>query len=183
MKKTTPPANDNLEIQDAPELDVSEADILEEMNWDNSTDHLDEITPEPAAEDMPEYDKISGLDKSEIFSKEEFFSDFFCQNLVLAEHLTGLVGVSVVVSDGKPEAGARETSDLLYEQCQKFRFLQWAIKRDAAWVTNVLPVVIFVKGKADIVGMQLAARREAVKRASQQPQAANDNNAPMEEAV
>lgn len=177
-QQTTIPeqVNDNqpeTEQKPSEDLDFS----ADKVSWDSSTDHLDEIVEE---QDQLEYDDISGLKKTEIFTKDRFFTDFFCQNMELAECMTGMVGLSVDVSGGKAEKGARETSDILYEQCQKFRFLHWVIKTDISWIKNVVLVMIFVKVKADIVAMNIAARKEIIK---EPPVVANDNNEPLDDTA
>ncbi|MCC3859767.1 hypothetical protein [Pseudemcibacter aquimaris] len=158
-------------VTNAQELAYSN-DGIESDDWDSSTDHLNE--PEPEI-DPDTIDDQSGLPKNDILSKEEFFTDFFIQNLELAEVMTGMTGLSVDMSNGSPETGSKETSDLLYDTCSKYRFLQWAILRDTTWIANIVPVMIFMKTKMNVVQMHIAARKQEMQ------EAANDDE--LQEAV
>lgn len=156
------------------DLDFSADDL---GAWDSDTSHLDEITEKVIEEKI---NPATGLKPSETLSEEEFFINFFCQNLAFAEMVMGMVGLSVKWQDGVPEPGARATSNLLYRQCEKFRFLAWAIKRGNE-LQDMFAMGMFLKSKADVVALHFAIRKAEKEKAKKQP--ANDNSEPLEESA
>lgn len=104
-----------------------------------------------------------------LMSQEAFYQNFEGV-FAIAGHATGNDGFPIKSHE---KAGARATSDLIYEQCAKVSWLRWLVAEEGSDAARYLSVAMFGFGKYQAV--KAGFIKQAEDRQKKAEAAANDN--------
>ena len=137
------------------QIQQTQTEQLEQLQEPTLTDgQTDNLPPPPIEEQNPtqnqQTESESGAGKEklpEYYTKDEFF-EVFKSVFDYAGTLTGTESLPIKQNE---LAGARITSDRLYETAEKYAFMRPLIRRNTSRVVETILMIQFIGGKASAV--------------------------------
>ena len=132
------------------QMEQTQTEQLEQLQEPTISDgQTDNLPPPPQTETMetPTQPTESASVAGEYYSKDEFF-EVFKSVFDYAGNLTGTESLPI---QQKEMAGARITSDRLYETAEKYAFMRPLIRRNTSRVMETILMIQFIGGKASAV--------------------------------
>lgn len=129
-----------------------ETEILQE-NQEESAKILNEQISAAAAmpEETPEVaEKIEKIAVGDVLTQEEFENRFF-ELFDLAGDLTGVQELKINREKSFEVAGAKKTSEKLYNCAQKYKIMHFLIENQGGWLGDAILIGGFCYAKANIV--------------------------------
>lgn len=131
-------------------MEQTQTEQLEQLQEQTISDGQTENLPPPPQQEQLEQNQQATESESvagEYYSKEEFF-EVFKSVFNYAGNLTGTESLPI---QQKEMAGARITSDRLYETAEKYAFMRPLIRRNTSRVMETILMIQFIGGKASAV--------------------------------
>ena len=132
------------------QIQQTQTEQLEQLKEPTLTDGQTDNLPPPPTEEQTAtqtQQKESESVVGEYYSKDEFF-EVFKSVFDYAGNLTGTESLPIKQNE---MAGARITSDRLYETAEKYAFMRPIIRRNTSRVVETILMIQFIGGKASAV--------------------------------
>ena len=136
-------------------IQENQMEQLEQLQEPTITDgQTENLPPPPSQEQMEQIAQtttesqcsavVGSIQESEFYTKDEFF-EVFKSVFDYAGNLTGTESLPIKQNE---LAGARITSDILYESCEKYAFMRSIIRKSSIRIVETILMIQFIWTKA-----------------------------------